>query len=121
MIEKVRLFLFVEAAAFITAALVHRGVLLNGYEHAEAATAETVIGAVLLGGLALSWVRSAATRAAGLAAQGFALVGTIVGTVMVAIGVGPRTVPDVLYHTLILITLVSGLVAAWRAGARVLL
>jgi hypothetical protein len=46
----------------------------------------------------------------GLIAQGFALLGTLVGVFTIAIGVGPRTVPDVAYHVLIVIVLISGLV-----------
>jgi hypothetical protein len=48
----------------------------------------------LLVGLAWTWIRPASARAAGLAAQGFALVGTLVGIFTIAVGVGPRTAPD---------------------------
>jgi hypothetical protein len=49
-------------------------------------------------GAALTWVRPAWVRRVGLAAQGFALLGTLVGVFTIAIGVGPRTLPDVVYH-----------------------
>jgi hypothetical protein len=50
-----RRFLLIEGASFILAALAHAGVLVNGYEDAGAATAESVIGVVLLVGLGLTW------------------------------------------------------------------
>jgi hypothetical protein len=111
---RIRPFLLLEAASFAAAALVHFGVLLDGYQHRKAGTAESVIGAVLLLGLAASWVRPARTRTAGLWAQGFALLGTCVGLFTIAIGVGPRTVPDLVYHASIVAVLIGGLVAAAR-------
>ena len=51
----------------------------------------------------------------GLAAQGFALFGTLVGIFTIAIGVGPRTGPDIVYHIIIVIVLVSGLIVTARA------
>jgi hypothetical protein len=113
--QRIRAFLLVEAVAFAAAALVHFGVLVQGYEHRQARVAETVIALVLLGGLIVSWSRPALTREAGLAAQGFALLGTLVGLFTIAVGVGPRTVPDVVYHVGIVAVLIWGLLAAARA------
>jgi hypothetical protein len=62
-------------------------------------------GLVLLAGLICSSIRPGWTRRAGLAAQGFARLGMLVGAFTIAIGVGPRTVPDVIYHVTILIVL----------------
>ena len=112
-----RLFLLLEGASFVLAGLVHFGVLTRGYEHGSAASAESVIGAVLLVALALTWGLPAWTRTVGIAAQGFALLGTLVGAFMVAVGVGPRTLPDVVYHAAILLALACGLVVAARAPA----
>jgi hypothetical protein len=50
-----------------------------------------------------------------LAAQGFALLGTLVGAFTIAIGVGPRTVPDIVYHVVLLIVLGWGLTVTVRA------
>ena len=113
----IRLFLLLEAASFVLAGLVHLGVLARGYEHRSAAIAESVIGAALLVALALTWRRPAWTRTVGLAGQGFALLGTLVGTFTMAIGIGPRTLPDVVYHAAILLALACGLVVAARAPA----
>lgn len=118
MVSNIRFLLAVEAAVFLTAALTHVGLLMSGYEHQRAATAETVIAAVLLLGLLVTWLSPRRTRAAGLAAQGFALLGTIVGVIMVAIGVGPRTPLDVVYHIGMVVLLVFGLVVTARSPAR---
>jgi hypothetical protein len=107
-----------EGASFLAASVLHRGVPFPGAAHAKAATAETVIGAVLVTGAALAAARPVRARAVALVAQGFALVGTCVGVVMVAIGVGPRTAPDVAYHAGILGLLAAGL--ALTARRRVL-
>ncbi len=108
-----RLLLF-EAVTFAVAALTHFGVLMSGGEHRKAGIAESVIGGVLLVGLASTYIRPAAARALGAAAQGFALLGTLVGILTIAVGIGPRTVPDVLYHIGIVAVLATGLAAAVR-------
>jgi hypothetical protein len=108
--------LFVEAVVFAVAALVHFGVLVDGYQHAQARLAESLISVTLLGGLAVGLLRPAWARSAALVAQGLALLGTLVGMAMIAIGVGPRTIPDVVYHVGIVIVLVWGLTVAQRAA-----
>jgi len=114
MARLVRSFLTLEAGAFLAAALVHSGVLLRGHEHVKAATAETVIGLVLGAALVATALAPGASRAAGLWAQGFALVGTLVGLFTIAIGVGPRTAPDLVFHAAILALLGTGLARLWR-------
>lgn len=117
MVARIRLFLLVEAIAFLLASLVHFGLLIDGYEHDGARIPELVIAIVLLGGLAVSLARPDVTPMAGLIAQGFALLGTFVGLFTIAIGVGPRTAPDVIYHFAIIAVLIWGLIVAWRAWA----
>jgi hypothetical protein len=95
----------------------HFGVLARGYERRVAGTAERVIATVLLAGFALSWLSPTQTRAIVLVAQGFALLGTLVGVLTIAIGIGPRTVPDLAYHVTILIVLAWGLSAPARTPA----
>jgi hypothetical protein len=114
MAQVVRSFLLIEAATFIIAAFVHSGGLLSGYEHREARIAESIIAAVLLTGAALTWIRPMTSRSIGLFAQGFALFWTLVGIVTIAIGVGPRTPLDIVYHVAIVAFLVWGLVVARR-------
>ena len=81
----------------------------------QARIAEGVIAAVLIIGLILTFVRRSWTRTIGLSAQGFALLGTLVGLFTIAIGVGPRTAPDLVYHAAILAVLVWGLIVTARA------
>lgn len=113
--RRIRCFLAAEACAFSLAASIHFGALISGYQHHAAGTAESVIAAVLWIGLALSAIFPAATRGVGLAAQGFAAFGTLVGITTIVIGVGPQTIPDIGYHIAILIVLISGLVIAARS------
>ena len=111
----IRLFLLFEGIAFIIASLIHLGVLMRGHEHRPAGTAEGLIGIVLLMGFVLTWVLSRWTRGIGIAVQAFALVGTCVGIYTIAIGVGPRTIPDIAFHFAIVIALIAGLIVTFRA------
>src|SRR5438445_9199255 len=110
-----RTFLLLESATFLSAAALHFGVFVPGYVHGAAAAAESVIASVLLGGLLATWIGPRAVRGIALAVQGFALLGTFVGLVTIAIGIGPRTVPDLVIHAIMVLELVSGLVVAGRA------
>lgn len=101
-----------EMALFGLASLAHRGVFIAGYEHGKAAIAEIVIAAVLAAGLIVCLLKPTVTRAAALWVQGFALLGVCVGLSMIAIGVGPRTEPDLVLHAFMLVTLVFGLLTA---------
>ena len=116
MSNPIRLFMVLEAALFIAAAFVHSGFLVTGYEHERARVAEGVIATVLLGAAAWTWMRPAWLRNAGVFGQGFALLGTLVGLATIAIGVGPRTAPDIAYHVAIAAILVWGLAVTRRAG-----
>jgi hypothetical protein len=106
---KIQLFLLVEALSFAIASLIHSGRLVQGYEHPQARIAEGVIATVLVVALMLTWIRPTALRLIGLAAQGFALLGTMVGVFTIMIGVGPRTLPDIVYHIAIVLVLLGGL------------
>jgi hypothetical protein len=117
MTREIRLFLLFEGATFVAAALVHFGVLVHGYEHPAAPYAESLIALVLLVGLALTWIWPDHARAIGLAAQTFAVLGTLVGLGTIAAGIGPRTVPDLIYHFTILLVLAVGLLVAAQPSA----
>ena len=65
----IRSFLLFEAATFLVASLIHSGVLIAGYEHQKDRIAEGVIA--------------------------LALLGTLIGVFTIAVGVGPRTAPDI--------------------------
>lgn len=110
-----RALLGVEGASFLLAAIIHAGMLIQGYEHQEAMIAEGVIGTVLLAGLAISLVRPRSMFSIAAVAQAFALLGTLVGVWTIVIGIGPRTVPDIVYHVVIVVILAVGLRVAWQA------
>lgn len=108
-----RMLPLVQAVLFAAASLVHAGVLLGGYEHSHAATAEGIIAVVLLASVVGSLVWPGSIRTLTLAAQGFALVGTLVGVFTMTVGVGPQTTADYVLHALLLALLVAGLAIAW--------
>jgi len=113
-IERIRTFLVAEVLVFGAAGLMHFGLMPFGKDDPGAGTAESVIGVVLLAGLVAGLARPALARETGLAAQMFALLGTCVGLTLVIIGVGPRTVLDVVLHIIMLALLIAGVVVAIR-------
>ena len=106
-----------EIVLFAAASLVHAGILAHGLEHVRAATAEGVIASVLVLGLIACLVFRGRARTIALAAQGFALLGTLVGALTIALGVGPQTRADHVFHGVLLVVLIGGLVFTARAGA----
>jgi hypothetical protein len=115
--SRLKLIVALEVLLFGAASLVHAGILATGYEHRQAATAEGVIALVLLAGLILSAIPSLPARGLLLGVQIFALLGTLVGAFTMAIGVGPQTTGDIVFHALLLILLITGLGLAVRAKA----
>lgn len=118
MVQTIQLFMLFEAVTFVAASLIHSGVLISGYEDPAARIAEGIIAAVLIAGLLLSFVHPGWTRWVGLVAQGFALLGTLVGIFTIVIGIGPSTVPDIVYHALIVVVLAWGLFVTARAPSQ---
>ena len=112
-IRSAGLLLLFEAATFIMASATHFGAFPEGYGHTKAGTAEAVIGAALLLGLALTWLPSIGLWAF-IGAQVFATFGVLVGLFTIAVGVGPRTVLDIAYHVVILAVLGGALALALR-------
>jgi hypothetical protein len=117
MIRTLRLLLLSEAATFVVAAAIHFGAFLDGYEHTKAGRAESVIAVVLLAGFAFTFAGPRRARQAAIAAQAFAILGVCVGRFTIALGVGPRTVLDVVYHVAIVAVLAIGLAIALREPA----
>lgn len=113
---KLRTFLAVEVLLFALASLLHRGIIARGFEHARAAVAEGIIALVLAIALAICVYSPSEARAAALWTQGFALVGVCVGVAMILIGIGPRTGLDYGIHAVMVLTLISGLMAAKAAS-----
>jgi hypothetical protein len=110
--------LAVQVAVFGLAGLVHAGILASGLEHARASTAEGTIAAVVAIALVL-WISGAfgirVRYRVALGAQVLALLGTIVGAVMIAIGVGPQTRLDLAFHVFLLALLAASIFATLRA------
>jgi len=109
----IRSFLVVQAAVFAFAAGAHFGIA-SSMDDPGAGTAESVIAVALLGGLALTFVPGIPVRSAALAAQGFALLGTLLGLTLV-LTVGPTRPFDVVMHVIMLTLLVTGLAVTYRS------
>ena len=62
----------------------------------------------------MTWIRAISPRVVALTAQGFALLGTLVGVFAIVKGFGPRSMPDIIYHVAIILVLAVGLVVASR-------
>ena len=114
--QTVRAFLLIEAVAFVIAGAIHSGIFVAIDTHYQAATAESIIGIVLLISFGLTWLWPAQTRLIGLLAQAFAAFGTMVGLFTIAVGVGPRSVGDIAFHLAILAVLGWGIVVTARSG-----
>lgn len=112
--SRLDLIIRLEILVFALASLLHGGVFVDGYEHHEAHLAEMVIAAVLLVGLLIAGFRPRLATRVILVVQAFALLGTLVGIFTITIGVGPRTVPDIVFHLVMVPLLIWGLVLAWR-------
>lgn len=111
---KLALILSMEMALFAMASLVHAGILTPGFEHARATIAEGVLGAVLLLGLLALLIWPARGPIIALAVQGVALLGTLVGAFTIAVGVGPQTRGDAVFHVVLLLVLLTGILTTWR-------
>jgi hypothetical protein len=65
--------------------------------------------------LVITFIDRKRTRSIGLAGQGFALLGALAGHFTFATGIGPRTVPDKIYITVMITVLAEGLIVTARA------
>lgn len=117
MLQTIRIFLLAEAVAYALAGSTHFGLLFKGHAHRQAAIAESLIALALLAGFGLTFALASQARTIALAAQGFALALTLVGAFTIAIGVGPRTAPDIVFHGSVIVALIAGLVVVARRSA----
>jgi hypothetical protein len=115
MMKTIRLFLFIEAVAFAAASFIHTGLLFADFADPPARIAEGLISFVLFAGLALTWIRPAWTRTVALGAQGFALLGTLVGITAITLVPGPRRPADIVFHIAMVALLVWGNTYTLRA------
>jgi hypothetical protein len=110
----VRGFLLLQIAIFLSLVSIHFGLLIGGYRHRDAGTAESVIAAVLVAGLLLTWTPPPWRRRAATAVQSFGILGVVVGLATIAIGIGPRTLLDLTLNGALLLTLIVGLAGTLR-------
>lgn len=104
--------MLLEAATFCVAAALHLNariplgfVTVRGERVGQAAIAELVIAGALVFGALVVLGRPADARPLACFVTGFAIFGVIVGLTGIALGFGPRTIPDLVYHIAIMIVL----------------
>jgi len=107
--------LIAEGTAFAIASVVHSGVLVDVSVDPSAQFFEGLIAVVLFGGAIVGSLRPGWTRWAAALAQGFGLLFSLIGTYLALIRLGPNTIPDIVFHVAVVVTLAIGLVAAIRA------
>jgi hypothetical protein len=94
------------AALFIFGAVQHAGIAVGPFGEPRivpAAIVEAICGAALAYGATTLFRRTPAARRATLIGNVIALVGVIIGLVALALGAGPRTASNDLYHRLMLV------------------
>lgn len=107
----------VGAVSLLMAAALHAGLVIPGPFN-DAAMYETGVAAVLLVGLGLTLIGPGSARWGGLAATVLALAGASIGLYMALRGLGPNTVPDIVYHVALIALLLVGTAVAARGPAR---
>jgi len=113
-IWRVRSFLFLQIAIVLSMVSIHFGLLLGGYRHRSAATAELLIVAVLVAGILLTWTPTPWNRRLASAAQSFGILGVLGGLLTIVLGIGPRTMLDLTLNVALLLTLIAGLAITLR-------
>lgn len=101
--ERLRLIMSFQILLFITGALSHSGYLPFSYVHFQARIAETIITVLLTIGLASTFTKKPSKFKLTTATQVLSLLGTLVGVVMISVGVGPRTNFDYGLHAAMIV------------------
>ena len=112
-----------EALTFLLAALLHLGIPLGFSEPRiiPAAIVEGLCGLFLAGSTYAVFARTRLAWGVALAAHLFAVAGVLLGIIALALGAGPSTVANTIYHRVILGVLVVVLVLLATPGARAVL
>ena len=107
-----------EALTFLLAALLHLGIPLGFSEPRiiPAAIVEGLCGLFLAGSTYAVFARTRLAWGVALAAHLFAVAGVLLGIIALALGVGPSTVANTIYHRVILGVLVVLLLLATPAA-----
>jgi hypothetical protein len=115
--QKIGMLMGFEVATLVVISFLHLSGNIHGgskpYDPDQAGIAEAVIGVVLACGAAALLLAPARGRFVALSSVGFAILGFLVGLGFTVRG---GTVPDVLYHTIMLPILLLTFVALVRAG-----
>jgi hypothetical protein len=104
----------VQIAIFLSMVSIHFGLLIGGYRHTSAGTAELVIEAVLVAGLLLTWTPRPWSRRSATAVQTFGIFGVLLGLSTIALGIGPQTTLDLTLNAALLLSLSAGLAITLR-------
>jgi len=110
------------AALFVFGAVQHAGVAVGSFREPRivpAAIVEAACGAALAYAAAALFRRTPAARRATIIANVIALAGVVIGLVALAVGAGPRTVSNDLYHRLMLAAIGSSFVLLIMSRRRV--
>lgn len=121
----VRVLTTLEALTFLVAALLHMGLTIPlGFAQLSesriipAATVEGLCGVFLAVSAYAAFTRQAGAWRLTLTAHAFALAGVALGTVALAVGAGPRTVGNDIYHGVMIFTLGMGMFLLQWSSAR---
>jgi len=110
-----------EALTFLLAGILHLGIQIPGVPEPRIIPAflvETLCG-LFLGAAGLAVIIGSPRRwTVALSAHVFAILGVFLGMVELALGLGPSTDLNVIYHRTILMALLLGLVSLWVPRVR---
>ena len=113
-IWRVRGVLVLQIAIFLSMVSIHFGLLIGGYRHRSAGTAELVIAAALVAVLLLTWTPRPWSRRSAIAVQSFGILGVLLGLSTIALGIGPQSTLDLTLNATLLLTLIAGLAITLR-------
>jgi hypothetical protein len=110
------------AALFVFGAVQHAGIAVGQFREPRilpAAIVEAICGAALATAAAALFRRAPAARRATIISNLIALAGVIIGVVALAVGAGPRTATNDLYHRLMLAAIGVSFLLLFVSRARV--
>ncbi len=96
-LRTLRILMLVAAASLVLAAALHAGIVIPG-PFDDAAMYESAIAVILVIGVAATLIGPRWARWGGLISVIVALAGSCVGLFLALRGIGPNTVPDIVYH-----------------------
>ena len=112
-LRNLRILLAIDVVGLVAVAAIHGG-LIGGGPADPAARYEAGVAVILAIGFALTFFGPTIARWGTLIAQLLALFGVGTGIYMASNGMAPNTTADFAYHAFAVVTLLAGLVLAWR-------